>query len=151
MKASKFIVLAGGVLGIVSFFLPLVSVDHDGVRGTASAFDVVSKAAQFEELANIKTFVYAIYVPAVVLALLGGLGVARQRFGRGAGVLSLLVGLAGLGIAALLKGAAEGDGGIGLTFLLVTGIAGSVGGILAIAKPERSATPPIAAMPRLAA
>jgi hypothetical protein len=57
-----------------------------------------------------------------------------------AGTFSLLSGLIGLGIAMILKSAAEGDGGIGLTLLLVTGVAGVVGGLAALIKPERLAT-----------
>ena len=55
----------------------------------------------------------------------------------------------GLGIAAILKSAAEGDGGIGLTLLLVTGVAGVVGGLAALVKPERAQaqTPALAAIP----
>lgn len=159
MKASKLIVLVGGILGILAFFLPLVSVHRADFKGTASAFQIVKgldqvqgavdDAAQRAEapsmevdqakdgIGKIKGLVLAIFAPAAVLALIGGLGVARKKFGRGAGALSLIVGLIGLGIAALLKSAAEGDAGIGLTFLLLTGVAGVVGGILALAKPER--------------
>ena len=41
MKASKFIVLVGGILGILSFFLPLVSVTRHGETVKVSAFQVV--------------------------------------------------------------------------------------------------------------
>jgi hypothetical protein len=163
MKASKLIVLVGGILGILAFFLPLVSVHRADFKGTASAFQIVKgldqvshevdreadrAAARAEApslevdkakdgIGQIKGLVLAIFAPAALLALIGGLGVARKKFGRGAGALSLVFGLIGLGIAALLKSAAEGDAGIGLTLLLVTGITGVVGGILALAKPER--------------
>ncbi len=84
-------------------------------------------------------------------ALIGGMGVARKKFGRVAGTFSLLLGFVGLGIAALLKSAAEGDAGIGLTMLIVTGLAGIVGGVLALAKPERRAEQVMAPVARLAA
>jgi hypothetical protein len=171
MKATKFIVLVGGILGILAFFLPLVSVTRGGHTGTVSAFQVmkgldqvsteVDRGAATEmDRANakdgvgaIKGIVMAIFAPAVLLALIGGLGVARKRFGRGAGTLVLLLGLIGLAIGGILKSAAEGDAGIGLTLLLVTGVSGVVGGILALVKPERAASAPtaVAAMPRLAA
>ncbi len=159
MKASKLIVLVGGILGILAFFLPLVSVHRADFHGTASAYQIVKgldkvgsavdEAADRAEapsmevdqakdgLGKIKGLVMAIFAPAAVLALLGGLGVARKKFGRGAGTLALLVGLIGLAIAALLKSAAEGDAGIGLTFLLITGAAGVVGGVMALVNPER--------------
>jgi hypothetical protein len=183
MKASKLIVLAGGILGILAFFLPLVSVQRDNFHGTVSAFqlvkgldaasDAVDKAdshvdshldsqvdsqvnvASFgaedaaashaaageakKDLGALKAIVLAIFAPALVLALIGGLGVKRKRFGRGAGALSLVLGLVGLGIAMILKSAAEGDAGIGLTLLLVTGVSGVVGGMIALIKPQRLA------------
>jgi hypothetical protein len=137
MKASKLIVLVGGVLGIIAFFLPLVSINRPDFHGTASAFQVVKGI----DAGAVRTFVYVVFAPALLLALVGGLATRRGSFGRGAGALSLVFGLLGLAIAALLKSAAEGDAGIGLTLLLVTGIAGTVGGILGLAKPERAALP----------
>jgi hypothetical protein len=175
MKASKLIVLAGGILGILAFFLPLVSVQRDNFHGTVSAFqlikgldtasDAVDKAdAQVDTQVNVASFggedaaashaaageakkdlgalkaiVLAIFAPALLLALIGGLGVKRKRFGRGAGALSLVLGLVGLGIAMILKSAAEGDAGIGLTLLLLTGVSGVVGGMIALIKPQRLA------------
>lgn len=169
MKASKFVVLVGGILGILAFFLPMVSVTRQGQTATVSAFQVVKgldavsselnkdevkmKAASVGEsrtlneakdgVDSIKGIVMAIFAPALLLALIGGAGVARKKFGRVAGTFSLLFGLVGLGIGAILKSAAEGDSGIGLTLLLITGLAGMVGGIMALVKPERlaAATP----------
>jgi hypothetical protein len=91
-----------------------------------------------DELGKIKGIVLAVFAPALLLALIGGLGVMRKKFGRGAGALSLVFGLLGLGIGAVLRSAAEGDAGIGITVLLLTGVAGIVGGIMALAKPERA-------------
>ena len=165
MKASKFVVLVGGILGILAFFLPMVSVTRQGHTATVSAFQVVKgldavsselnkeevkvKAASYGEtgslndakdgVGSIKGIVMAIFAPALLLALIGGAGVARKKFGRVAGTFSLLFGLLGLGIGAILKSAAEGDSGIGLTILLITGLAGIVGGIMALVKPERLA------------
>lgn len=164
MKASKFVVLAGGILGILAFFLPMVTVTRDGRSASVSALqivkgveavqsavdrdDVKAQAAAMgaqeaysetkDTLSSIKGIVLAIFAPALLLAAIGGLGVARRKFGRGAGALSLLLGLVGLGIGVLLKGAAEGDSGIGLTLLLLTGVLGTVGGLMALVKPERA-------------
>jgi len=178
MKASKFIVLVGGILGILAFFLPLVSVERSGHAASVSAFQVVKGLDQVEvavddgvsqhqldvetsasakkDIGALKGIVMAIFAPALLLSLIGGLGVARRRFGRLAGTFSFLLGILGLGIAAILKSAAEGDGGIGLTLLLVTGVAGVIGGLAALIKPERaaSAQPALATVPavtRLAA
>jgi hypothetical protein len=165
MKASKFIVLVGGILGILAFFLPMVTVQQQDFSGSVSAFqiikglDAVSVAAGSTEasvalasagtssqsakdaLDGMKAIVMAIFVPALMLVLIGGLGVYRKKFGRVAGTFSLLFGLLGLGIGAMLKSAAEGDSGIGLTLLLVTGVAGIVGGLITLVKPERPVIP----------
>jgi hypothetical protein len=170
MKASKLIVLVGGILGIIAFFLPLVSVQRTNVHGTVSAYQIVKGldtiqnevdraapsmtddvSAAKDGVGQIKGLVLAIFAPAALLALIGGMGVARKKFGRVAGTFSLLFGLVGLGIAALLKSAAEGDAGIGLTMLIVTGVAGVVGGVLALAKPERRVEAALAPVARLAA
>jgi len=163
MKASKFIVLVGGILGILAFFLPMVSVERQGARVSVSAFQVVKgldqvsakvgdeevriNAAAYGDAGSvaeaqsgvekIKGIILAFFAPALLLAVIGGLGVMRKQFGRVAGTFSLLLGIAGLGVGVLLKSAAEGDAGAGLTVLLLTGVAGVVGGLIALAKPER--------------
>lgn len=168
MKATKFIVLVGGILGILAFFLPMVSIHRADFNGSASAFqvlkglskasDVVSspeiKAAAIdaavssadlseakEGLDAMKGVVAAIFAPALLLVLIGGLAVRRKQFGRAAGAFSLIFGLIGLGIAMILKSAAGSDGGIALTLLLLTGVAGVGGGLLGLVKPERLAKP----------
>jgi len=171
MKASKFLVLAGGILGILAFFLPMVTIHRADYSGSASAFQIIKglqvagdavnsdsvRAAAMnseavsqakEGLDAMKGIVMAIFVPAILLAAFGAFAVTKQRFGRAAGFFSLLFGLIGLGIGALLKSAAGADGGIGLTLLLATGALGTVGGLLALIKPERAA--PVAQVPRLA-
>lgn len=162
MKATKFIVLVGGILGILSFFLPLVSVTREGKTASVSAFQIIkgldsvevavdkagtereisveTSASAKKDIGALKGIVMAIFGPAAWLALIGGIGVARKRFGRVAASFSLVFGLIGLAIAGVLKAAAEGDSGIGLTMLLLTGVAGVVGGIMGLAKPERPAT-----------
>lgn len=168
MKATKFIVLAGGILGILAFFLPMVSVTRSGQTATVSAFQLVkgldavqdelnkdevrTQAAAYggtgsldradKGIGAMKGFVMAVFAPTLLLALIGGIGVGRKKFGRVAGTFALLAGLAGLGIAALLKSAAEGDSGIAITLLLVTGLAGVVGGIITLVKPDRGAAAP---------
>jgi len=163
MKASKFIVLVGGILGILAFFLPIVTVHHRGATASVSAFQVIkgldtvsvavddhqadvalassgSSAAEAKDgLAAAKGIVFALFIPALILAAIGGRGVAKKKFGRGAGAFSLILGLVGLGIGALLQSAAGGESGIGIYLLVMTGIAGTVGGLLALVKPERAA------------
>lgn len=159
MKASKFIVLVGGILGILAFFLPLASVERQGAKASVSAFQVIKGLDQVEvavddgvrdasysvetaasakkDIGAIKGIVMAVFVPALLLSLIGAAGLKRKQFGRVAGTFSLLIGLVGLGIGAILKSAFEGDGGIALTLLIVTGVAGVVGGLAALIKPER--------------
>jgi hypothetical protein len=180
MKASKFIVLVGGILGILAFFLPLVSVERAGHKADVSAYQVVKGLDQAQtavddgvqqsafdadtatsakkDIGALKGIVMGVFAPALLLALIGGIGVARRKFGRVAGTFSFLLGLVGLGIGAILKAAADGDGGVGLTLLLLTGFAGVVGGLATLIKPDRGAaqqpqfaTVPAAAAPRLAA
>lgn len=161
-KAAKFIVLGAGILGLIGFFLPMISVQKSGIEGKLSAFqivkgidsaqDVVGEAGAAaagtadekravseanDALGAVKGIVLALFVPALLLALFGGIGAAKKRFGRGFGVTSLLVGLLGLGIWALLSSAAEGSAGIGLHMLLLTGLGGIIGGLVATVKPDR--------------
>jgi hypothetical protein len=175
MKASKFIVLVGGILGILAFFLPQLSVQRAGASAKVSAYQVVKGLDQVsvevdkaggtstvdvatrneakQDLGAIKGIVMAVFAPAALLALIGALGVKRRKFGRGAGTFALLLGVVGLGIGAVLKSAAEGDAGIGMTLLIVTGLAGCIGGIAALIKPERmevSVQPALASVPRAA-
>ncbi len=171
MKASKFLVLAGGILGILAFFLPMVTLHRADYSGSASAFQIIkglqvagdaassdeiraaamnseAVASAKEGLDAMKGIVMAIFVPAILLAAMGAFAVTKRRFGRLAGFFSLLLGVIGLGIAMLLKSAAGGDSGLGLTFLLATGALGTAGGLFALIKPERTA--PAAQAPRLA-
>jgi len=157
MTSSKLLVLAGGLVGIVAFFLPLVSAhgsdratyqvvqaDQDGRVHAVTAHDPDVAASAYQILdapegGRLRGLVVAMFVPAVLLALLGGLGVARRRFGRGLGIASSILGVGGLAIAGLLRSAAEGDAGIGLTLLLLTGTSGAIGGLCAAIKPDRGA------------
>jgi len=159
MKASKFIVFLGGILGIVAFFLPLVSVTHQGHKATVSAMQLVkgldsvqsddtpseARAAMSPDAIRatkdtagaLKGIVIAVFVPAFLLAAIGGVAVARRRFGRLGSIFAMVIGLIGLAIAGLLVAAAEGDSGSGLILLLVSAIAGTLGGLLATIKPDR--------------
>ncbi len=165
MKATKYIVLGAGLIGIIAFFLPLVSVQKSGIEGKLSAYqivkgidsakDVVSDAPAGtvddraavadanDALGAIKGIVLAIFAPAGLLLLFGGIGAARKQFGRGLAIPSMLFGLIGLAIWALLNSAASSGGGdsaagIGMHMLLLTGLLGTVGGLFATVKPDRA-------------
>ena len=171
-KYIKFFVLVTGLLGLIAFFLPLVAVKDSGVKGAISAFTIVKgidKASDVVEgsaaaagtaaekqavkeannaLGQVKGIVLAIFAPALLLTILGGIGTMRGRFGRGMGTGALLFGVIGLAIWALLNSAAQEAGGsggsvagIGLHMLLITGIGGALGGLFALIKPDRGRAP----------
>ena len=178
MKFTKFVVLAGGIIGLLAFFMPLVAVKNSGVTGALSAYRIVKgidtaqevistadtaaveaygKTAEFraskEEanaaLGEVKGVVLAIFAPALLLAVIGGVAVMRKKLGRLGGVGALLLGGVGLGIWAILNSAANevaasgnsGDvKGIGMHLLMITGLCGLVGGIITLVKPDRGPT-----------
>ncbi len=128
VKAAKFMVLVGGLMGLIAFFLPLFSVDVAGKSFSVSAFQAVrgveAVKANLEKqagekvktdaqaqksiddldevLTKVKSYLFIMYAPAALLVLLGIFGVVKQKFGRGFGVLALLFGLITFGFWALL-------------------------------------------------
>lgn len=168
MKVWKALVLLAGLAGIAGFFLPFVKYKSpDGsVTGTISAYQIVAGISdpnqivdgdlpeldpaqvsvlvkQFNEgLAEFKTAMLAFFTPALLLALIGGISVARGRMGRLAGIFALLLGLANAGVFFLFYTVAKDSGqtdatlGVGLTMLLVAGIGGALGGLGALVSPE---------------
>ena len=134
MKVAKFIVLLGGALGIWAFFLPLVAIHNGDYSGTISGYQLVDGIHTGEP--EVRGVAVAIFLPVMLFAVLGALGLVRQRFGRVAGIVSLLFGLVGLSIAALLVSVVDGDTGIALVLLLVACVAGFGGGMLAIVSPD---------------
>lgn len=172
VKAAKFLVLIAGLAGLVAFFLPFLTAESGGKTASISAFQAVkgidtaldateqatagattpeakSATAEIADVVNkVKAFLYAMYAPAVLLALFGLIGVLKKKFGRGFGVLSVLMGLIALGFWALLFMAAgeankdQGAGdvkvalGLGVHLLLATGILGFIGGITNTVKPD---------------
>ena len=167
MKYTKFAVIAAGVLGLIAFFLPLIHIKADGFEGKASAFDVMKGLSKAEDLADqgemvatgmgereaadfarggkevastAKWILYIPFFPCLMFALFGGLGMIR-RYGRLLGAGTLIFGLIGLGIYALLTAAAKETGtqdalGSGVTALLISYILGTLGGLVALIKPE---------------
>lgn len=170
MKAAKFIVLAGGIFGLLAFFLPLASAEDGGTKISVSAFQVIKgidkasdtidnaatqpalatesggeldKAAAADmndTLSAVKGYVMMAFVPTVLLLLFGGLGVKKQSFGRGFGTGALVFGLAGLGIGLLLKAGLGEAGAVGIAVYLMVfgGLAGVVGGLAGLVRPERA-------------
>ncbi|CAN5748883.1 hypothetical protein BH11MYX2_BH11MYX2_13100 [soil metagenome] len=161
MKASKLIVLAGGIIAIFAFFLPMANVHQGDYSATVSAFQLVKGidtmsvqtghdmtvavdtasiegAAQAKSaLHGMKGIVLGLFIPGFLLAAIGGLGLVRGKFERVAATFSFLFGLVTLGLGVLLRGAAEGDSGIALTLLVITGLAGAICCIIGLVKPDR--------------
>src|SRR5688500_13457591 len=108
MKATKFIVLAGAVLGLIALFLPVSSTKTDAWEGSYSGFDLLkgekasdiisfkneqldqelrdvevgdSSASQMlqKTMDDAKTGVIIIWAPIVVLLILAGIGVATKK------------------------------------------------------------------------
>ena len=133
MKAIKFLILGAGIIGIVSFFLPLLNVDQDEVSLSVSSFDVVTGIELAEELRDkvatdvatlddtgqgsafvaeldealdaVKIFLLILFAPIAILFLVGAVGVARRRLGRPGGTLALIAGLIGAGFCAIVLAA----------------------------------------------
>lgn len=128
-KLAKFIVLAGGVLGLLGFFLPLFTVSHKGFKAQFTTFSLVQgidrvedhvevvkgteiddqpeiKAALVEvnkKLAEVRPFFYALFMPAALLFLFAVMAIAKARMGRLLGFFSILVGAGGVTLWFLLQ------------------------------------------------
>lgn len=186
MAVWKHVALLVGVLGVTGVFAPLLEVKQGRVAIELSArrlsFGADREYALVErelpklaenllpgslrstrddirEVAHAARWAALAYLPAAALALLGLLGIRRRRFGRGAGLLAVLCGLASFGawlalhhgIRAALPEAEVKHMEISLLFgahlLLLVGAAGVVAGRGAVARPDlgppaRSAQPP---------
>jgi hypothetical protein len=114
----------------------------EGVQGLneRQAADKVEKG-----LGMVRGLVMVAFAPALWLLVLGGVGVWK-RFGRGLAIVSMMVSFTSLWIWDTLDSAATRVGGpdgpaIGLDLLMVMGVAGMVGGVLATIRPERRGAP----------
>lgn len=165
MKIWKILVLVAGLAGVAGFFLPALSgaESYSGFqvfRGVSTGADMLEKAktvgkeyeatkgatekfdAQVETGATaLKGIILGFYVPALLLVILGVVGLIRGKFQRVSGVFAVLLGLVSSlvwGIFAL--GASDANSGfsvgIGLHMLLVAGLGGLIAGIGALVKPD---------------
>jgi hypothetical protein len=179
MGAAKFLVLVGGIVGIVSFFTPLMEITGAGAEAKISALQIVkgidtvsdvatgatkslaeaaensgdaAVAAELKKgtndlnskLAEVKGIVLALWAPALLLLVIGGVAAGRKQFGRLGGSFSFLLGAAGLLVAfgfykVLGEAAKEGTGQglIGVHLYAASGALGLIGGLMALIKPER--------------
>ncbi len=128
MKAWKFLILVGGIAGIVGFFQPFARgrVERADLETSFTAYqlargvkakDIVPElekvgrtradaerdAKALEEgLPKVGPLAIAIYAPAVLLALFGAIAVVRGRIGRLGGLVALLLGVTSAGLWAIL-------------------------------------------------
>lgn len=160
MKATKFIVLGAGLIGLIGFFLPLIAVQ--GVNVPISAFTLVRGADAMQDAAGgqgdkmakdlddaagaVKAIVLGAYAPALLCFLFGLIGTLKKSFGRGLGFGSLIFGLITFGLYVLLSSAAKDAGaqtgagdatGPAMYMMLVSGLGCTVGGLIALVKPDR--------------
>lgn len=142
MKATKFVILGGAVIALLSFFLPLVTahVEAEGgkgvtvsissfqiVKGLSSIDDVISGEAPNAHSAeakqavhdlqdvikSVKTVILVAYAPAALLFLVGLVGSIRGKLGRLGGLGALLFGLIAAAIGAIMLSAASSTGDSG--------------------------------------
>lgn len=167
-KSIKYVILSAGIIGLISFFMPLISVSKAGITGKLSAYRIVKgidsvknvvgkagkkatatsdKAAVAEAnkaLSSLKGIVLGVFFPALMLFVFGLAGTLRKSFGRGLAIPTFIFGLLGLAISGLLTAAASSDGGgsvagSGMYLLLLASVVGTLGGFIGIIKPDRKA------------
>jgi hypothetical protein len=186
MKPWKYVLLAAGLLGAIAIFMPMVTIRKGFFEQDFSTRDLVFNGEQTRQTLNGKIpkiamqhlpkslqslrsdlqdvllaarALSAVFVPAMLLLLLGGFAVYRGACGRVIGAAAVLLGVASMaGWFALRWGLREyGTDSIniqlssGATMLLVVGALGVVGGIGALLQPEKATgLPSQAASPPLA-
>jgi hypothetical protein len=122
MKATKFIVIAAALIGLIGFFLPLVKGETEEWDASLSGFSIMKgidkptdivhlkNAAQqaaaenfeasyqdeidkFAKDANdLRPLVFIVFGPTLLLLVLGGVAAARGKFERLGGVAALILG-----------------------------------------------------------
>lgn len=168
MKIWKILILLTGLAGIAGFFLPMTktsetsfsaldimrakTADHasqiaDEMKKVGEAHDASAEmtakaAADIGErgLNGLKGVVAALFVPALLLTLIGLTGVVRGKFLRLGAIFALLLGLVSSAIWGIFflasKDVPGSSIGIGLHMLLVAGLGGVLGGIGNLIKPD---------------
>ena len=134
MKAWKFIVLAGGIIGLLGFFLPFMkfgvgnsgSVGVSGfalVKGLPEARELLASeiekmpeeqikkaAAELEDSAKkAGGLIMMFYIPTALVLLIGAVNTARGKMGRLAGFLGLLAGGAAILVWVLFQQVMSAD------------------------------------------
>jgi hypothetical protein len=159
MKVAKLIVLLGGLLGVLAFFVPLATVEGNNTEVSVSGYDVFTgmgaleamaaqastpqhvKASTYETLSEIKGIILVCFLPGALLALIGLVALVRRRYGRAGGLIAIVLGVMSfLVFMALSRGAAEaqdGSAGAAVYLIAASGLLGIAGGSLATVNPDR--------------
>jgi len=119
------------------------------VQGDIETLDTTGDVKKFmssldDLLTALKLAVIGIFVPALVLLLVGGVGVARGKLERLGGVFAFVAGILGSAIGIVILGAladpkVKAGGGVAgpaAYLVVVSGIVGLVGGLLTLIKPD---------------
>ena len=161
-NAAGLLVLAGGLLGIVAFFLPILEVHEGHTTISASAYQIARNAKQIDapdqprhevdvDFGDLKGTVLTWFGHALLLAVIGVIVTARRRFGRVAGVFSLIIALLGICMAVMVLSLSGHHYGSALIVLIVSGVVGCIGGVIGIVKPTPREQPSAAVAPGIAA
>ena len=147
LRSTKHLVLLGGVLGVVTLFLPYLVVHLGEKTGSTSAFDVLRGLEQREGMQGLETrstaYLAAMFAPAVGLFVLGLAGEMARRFGRFAGLIALLAGGWSCAMGYVLAtahvhlGELSNEPGTAAYTLCAAGAFGALGGLLALIAPDR--------------
>ena len=134
MKLTKFVILGGAVIALLSFFLPLVTAENKqlNIHGSISAFQMVKGLSSMEDaisgagesarseeakawvrdanksFESVKGVIALVYAPAALLFLVGLVGAIRGKLGRLGGVGALLFGGVAAGFGGIMLSAAGG-------------------------------------------
>jgi hypothetical protein len=168
----KYVVLLGGILGIAGFFAPFMEYKApDGTLTGASAYEIAQgevdvsplmKKAQELGLVTpaeaqratkiLQQGVYAyrgamivVFIPAALIFLIGLFSFSRKKMGRLAGFVSILMGVAAVGVWIFFfrkeppTQQTIGQLGLGIYALFVCGLLAILGGLGSLMFPDRTA------------
>lgn len=172
MSIWKYVVLLGGILGIAGFFAPFMEYKApDGTLSGASGYEIArgevdvsplmkkaqdlglvtpAEAQRATKVLEKGVYAYrgamvAVFVPAALIFLIGLFSFSRKKMGRLAGFVSILMGVAAVGVWIFFFRAEPptettiGQLGLGIYALFVCGLLGMLGGLGSLLLPDRTA------------
>lgn len=135
MKAWKFMLLAGGLVGLIGFFLPFMKVQNAATNGAVgiSGMQMVKGIADAREILNEEVakmpeeqvhkavaemndtlkkaggLIMMFYIPTALVFLVGLVNTLRKKMGRLAGLLGLIAGAAAILVWVLFQQVVSSD------------------------------------------